>query len=306
MRLVSALKYTLLSIYAVCGVLIIVFLLPQTGWKALSVLTGSMRPAIPQGSLVIIHTVLPAELHPGDVVTYRSLGNVHQTITHRIVTVRVKAGTTYLVTKGDANSGPDPEIVAGRVVGRVTYHVPVLGSLLQLANHPLGVFLLVGLPGLFIIIDEIRLMRRRLRHLAGSGLNAHSAQPHQSSSSTATAPPASHHTIIRAALPLIGVGLLLSTLGVTWSAWSDQATFSANRITSAIPSPSPSPSPGPGSCSHTTNTTAATVINTNHQAATTGSASAAGTTQTGPVTSGNASNSNNTATSITVINSCAP
>lgn len=155
-------KYGAISIYAICGIMLLVFLVPKTGWKALNVATGSMTPAIPQGSLVIIHHTNPHTLRVGDVVTYIDPYNTKETITHRIVTVTHNGSIIAFITKGDANQTPDKEILGGNVVGVVVYHAPRAGRVLAWARRPIGLILLVIIPGLLIIIDEIRLMVKTL------------------------------------------------------------------------------------------------------------------------------------------------
>ena len=66
-RITTGLSVTIL---AVCCVALLMFGISMTGWKALSVPTGSMRPAIPPGSLVLVHRVSISSLKVGDVITY--------------------------------------------------------------------------------------------------------------------------------------------------------------------------------------------------------------------------------------------
>jgi len=163
-------KYLAISIYALCGIMLIVFLVPKTGWKALNVLTGSMTPAIPRGSIVIIHRVDIHTLKVGDVVTYIDPYNTKETITHRIVTVTKNGQIPAFVTKGDANKTPDREILGGNIVGKVEYHAPKVGRVLAWARKPIGLIILVIIPGLLIIIDEIKRMVMALsRPNNGSG-----------------------------------------------------------------------------------------------------------------------------------------
>src|SRR5262249_32662304 len=120
MRLIGKIiKYLAIGVYALCGLTLLLFLVPSTGLQAKDVLTGSMRPAISPGSLVIIHKTPLPDLKVGDIITYKTLGNQKQTITHRIVKTDTRNRVPYFTTKGDANSAPDPEIVGGRVVGKV-------------------------------------------------------------------------------------------------------------------------------------------------------------------------------------------
>jgi signal peptidase I len=161
-KLLSAVKYLVLASYVVAGLLLVVFALPSTGWKALTVLTGSMRPTITPGSLVFVHRVPNRSLRVGDVITYINPRNTAQTITHRITETREDHGLPAFVTQGDANPVADPQILGGNVVGRVVWHVPYLGTVVGWTKSPLGLVLLLGLPALLIIIDEVRLLVRRL------------------------------------------------------------------------------------------------------------------------------------------------
>lgn len=100
-----------------------------TGSTPLAVLTGSMRPGYPPGTLVVIRPVDPSQIQVGDVVTYQLESGRPGVATHRVVEVGYRAdGEVQLVTQGDANNAPDPEPVREvQLVGRLWYAVPYLG-----------------------------------------------------------------------------------------------------------------------------------------------------------------------------------
>ena len=72
-------------------VLLAVSLLPRLfGYTPYAVLSGSMEPEYPVGSLILVHSVDPGALQPGDDVTfYRSDGAV---VTHQVYAVDAAAG----------------------------------------------------------------------------------------------------------------------------------------------------------------------------------------------------------------------
>lgn len=116
----------------VVGVLVATVLLPRAvGGQALVVLSGSMTPEIPVGSVVVVRPVDPMMLEPGDVVTYirpDPASGERQLVTHRILKVRDTDPQSF-VLKGDANSGRDSEPVsAPNIQGEVWYHVPHVGT----------------------------------------------------------------------------------------------------------------------------------------------------------------------------------
>src|SRR4051794_22572106 len=104
--------------FAACCGAVLLFNLHALGWKVLSVQTGSMRPAVPRGSLVLVHHVPYSQLKVGDVITYANASQPGATITHRITkTYKLDGKIPAYITKGDANPSQDPvTVVGGQVV----------------------------------------------------------------------------------------------------------------------------------------------------------------------------------------------
>jgi signal peptidase len=91
------------------GVFLLVGVGPRTGrFQVLTVLTGSMAPGIPQGSLAVVEPKARHELQVGDVITYAIPVEDHRVVTHRVIEVRQTPQSTIVRTKGDANEAPDP------------------------------------------------------------------------------------------------------------------------------------------------------------------------------------------------------
>jgi signal peptidase I len=112
------------------------------------VLSGSMEPAIPTFSLLVLQPVSSEELQVGDVITVlRSEGTEQTLITHRIVAKEEGAEGTVFVTKGDANEAPDSWRVDASGAGwRATYVMPYAGVLVVFLQQPVLRMLLIGLP----------------------------------------------------------------------------------------------------------------------------------------------------------------
>lgn len=107
------------------------------GCQVYSVISGSMEPAIPTGSLVFIMEGPPEEAETDDVVAFYGAVDSASIITHRVVENRVVEGE--FVTKGDANALEDLNTVSyDRLIGVVRYHVPVLGALMAALSRPVG------------------------------------------------------------------------------------------------------------------------------------------------------------------------
>lgn len=127
----------LVVLLALAAVLIVPVIL---GYTELAVLTGSMQPTIPVGSLIYVKEVEPSTLQVGDVVTYQLEGDTM--VTHRVVEVNPDEG--YLVTQGDANEDPDGQITFDRIVGKMDFHLPYLGYISMNIRTKTGIFAICG------------------------------------------------------------------------------------------------------------------------------------------------------------------
>lgn len=122
--------------------------------KVLVVQTGSMTPTIPVGSLVVTRNM--SDYRIGDVITYRQGGNF---VTHRVV---AKTNGAYQ-TKGDANNAPDGNLVLpSAIAGKVFISLPYAGKFISFVKTPLGFSLLIVLPALFVVIQEIMAIGKEL------------------------------------------------------------------------------------------------------------------------------------------------
>lgn len=107
------------------------------GHHIYSVISGSMEPAIPTGSLVYIRTMKPEEILEGDVIAFYGARDQASIITHRVVENRVLMGE--FITKGDANRTEDMNPVPyGNFIGKVVRSVPGAGKAAELLTSPAG------------------------------------------------------------------------------------------------------------------------------------------------------------------------
>lgn len=117
--------------------------------SVLTVLTGSMDPAIPPGSVVVDRPVNPDRINAGDVVTFRvgrSDDGGEQLVTHRVVAVHRVRGELTFTTRGDANRVDDPgRRDASDVRGRVWFHLPEVGLWRQRLLSRAGAMVVGGL-----------------------------------------------------------------------------------------------------------------------------------------------------------------
>lgn len=103
------------------------------------VLSGSMEPEIPAGSLVISVPKKFSDISTGDDIVYKTGSYV---ATHRVIE---KDAERYLLkTKGIANSEPDPYVRYSNVIGVVLFSIPRAGRLLLPVGTVKGKILFTG------------------------------------------------------------------------------------------------------------------------------------------------------------------
>jgi signal peptidase I len=282
-----------------------------------------MTPTISVGSLAIIHRVPESSLKVGNIVTYTNPRNPSETITHRIIKV-IPGSPTKLVTKGDHNPVADPTIVTGAVVGRMVWHVPVLGNFIGWLHTVPGVVIVIILPGLLLVLYEIRLMAKRLSEIDKPIEAAH--DPPVSPTVEAPKPKprvhrnmdgvARHLVMVLAVIALVSVAggksfALLISNKVSLTDWTFTTAGSSSTTTNCPPGTVSVTIGGTNnntsnsvkvhtSCTTTiTNNGSTTITNNSSQTVTSGNVDINGTATTGTVGSGSSSASSSTSTQVT-------
>lgn len=164
----------------IVGLAIAVIGLPAiAGGTALTVLTQSMEPRLPPGTLVIVHPVATDAIRIGDVLTYQIASGRPEVVSHRIIAIaRSTSGETTFTTQGDNNDEPDANpVTVAQVKGVVWYSVPWIGYLNSLVGGAdkgwlvpviaVSLFLYAGWMFASGIASRRRKGRRRSRHAVG-------------------------------------------------------------------------------------------------------------------------------------------
>ncbi|MCK5081214.1 MAG: signal peptidase I [Candidatus Moranbacteria bacterium] len=145
-------------IFIICliGVAVILFLsaYPKGKYKSFIVLSGSMEPAIKTGSVVLVHESDNYQI--GDVITFGEASKTKTPTTHRIVDINRDGDEEKYITKGDSNNAEDnKQISKDEVIGKVLFSVPYVGYAVSAAQKPVGFVLIIVVPAVIIIYDEI-------------------------------------------------------------------------------------------------------------------------------------------------------
>ena len=127
-------------------------------FRLFTVISGSMEPKYKIGDVLVAVETEPEDVKVGDVISY--LGNkgsfADKVITHQVIKIEKGSdGKYYYHSKGLANAIEDPIVGQDQLYGVVKYKVKTLSLVYKVVGTPLGFFLFVVVPILYIIGSEL-------------------------------------------------------------------------------------------------------------------------------------------------------
>ena len=145
---------------ALIGLSLVTNLAPLAGREVFTIIGGSMEPAIPLGSMVVVTRSDPMTIEAGDVVTIRADNGI--VVTHRVIQVLDLPEGRVFELKGDANEAPDGSHVPARaIVGVADIHVPFAGYARRFLSTPTGlVAAFAALGALGLLYQLLKLIDR--------------------------------------------------------------------------------------------------------------------------------------------------
>jgi signal peptidase I len=164
-RLVAVIRFVSLLYVFVVAFLVLAAVIPSvaTGFRPLSVVSGSMQPAIKPGAMVLVQPAEPDRFYgPPSILAFHDAARPGRLVTHRVVgTEKDPAGGVAYTTRGDANRVADSGAVPhDQVVGAVRMVVPFVG-LPQMWLHNGDLARVASLLGLSFLAVAGLLVRSR-------------------------------------------------------------------------------------------------------------------------------------------------
>lgn len=154
-----------LVILVLLGVMAVCVVIPRVaGAEPYTILTGSMRPNYPPGTLMVVRPTSVDAIDVGDVITFQLEPGKPEVVTHRVIgEIRDFDGSTRFLTQGDANNAADEGSVrAVQIKGKLWYSAPALGrvnTVFSQGQHAL-ITTLAGsallLYAAFMIVSSVR------------------------------------------------------------------------------------------------------------------------------------------------------
>jgi len=115
------------TMVAIVSVLMIFFSFGYFGVQPTVIYSGSMKPDIDIGDIVIISDVSTDSIKEGDVIQFKNT-NISIPIIHRVYEIDKEGDTKLFITKGDANNNPDIDpIISGQIMGKAIFTIPKIG-----------------------------------------------------------------------------------------------------------------------------------------------------------------------------------
>lgn len=151
---------TVLVVIAVVFALLLVGV-RAAGIQVYSVISGSMEPKYPVGSLIYVKKADPAQVKVGDAITF-VLSN-GMPATHRVIAIDYER--QCFRTRGDANYDrkhfeqtgekiytEDPPVAFQNLIGKPVFHIPLLGYAAYYIQHPPGRYIAIAAGAVLLML----------------------------------------------------------------------------------------------------------------------------------------------------------
>lgn len=121
------------------------------GLEVYIVLSGSMEPEYPTGSVIYVQETDVEALDCWDVITFRL--SEKTVATHRIIELVEEDGQTKYRTKGDANEIHDETLVTkAQVIGKPVFCVPYIGYAVNYIQRPPGLYTAISVGAVMLLL----------------------------------------------------------------------------------------------------------------------------------------------------------
>jgi signal peptidase len=155
---------------ALAAVAALVIVVPAvSGASALTVLTNSMAPKFPPGTLLVVRPTAVEDIRIGQVLTYQIESGRPAVVSHRVVQRNLDIdGSVTFITRGDNNEVADPNPVREvQVKGTLWYAIPLLGWVNNVVTGESRAVLIPVAAGLlfaytaYLVVGSLLSARRR-------------------------------------------------------------------------------------------------------------------------------------------------
>lgn len=181
----------------------LVIIIPHiAGATPLTVLTSSMEPGLPPGTLIVVKPIETNDIAMGDVITYQIESGKPGVITHRVTEITNSSdGSRTFTLKGDNNDIADElQVQPAQIQGKLWYSVPWVGFVSNFVNGeskswliPIFAVALFIYAGFMIMSGIVSRSRKRKRARARADREAERAASIEAVTETDAVDPVDSH-----------------------------------------------------------------------------------------------------------------
>ena len=132
------------------------------GYKALTIVSGSMEPALNIGDLIIIKEINKNQIKKEDIISFHENDSI---VTHRIIGIVEEDGKELYQTKGDNNNSVDEKLVKyEEIEGVYSFKIKGIGKMLLKMQNIYVMIILLGVIYVIYMIFEEKEKRKISRH----------------------------------------------------------------------------------------------------------------------------------------------
>lgn len=111
------------------------------GYEDFIVITGSMAPTLNIGDVVF--TKETTDIKKQDIIAFKVEDSV---VTHRVIEIKKEDNKNFYITKGDANSGIDSELIKEEdIEGKYIFKIPFIGNIILFFQKPIGLIIVFSI-----------------------------------------------------------------------------------------------------------------------------------------------------------------
>lgn len=166
-KVIDFIIYPIVLILLICCIIVVLQAIKNPGqtpnlfgYKFFNVISGSMKPNLEIGDIVIIKEI--ENINKGDIITFKQQDSI---ITHRVVDIIKEDGKIYYQTKGDNNNSNDENLVEYKdIEGIYVYRIPKIGIVINNIQNTTTMIIIILVLYLIYKILQIKDDREVARH----------------------------------------------------------------------------------------------------------------------------------------------
>ena len=133
------------------------------GMKMYVIISGSMKPELEIGDIVIVKETNNYDLQEGDIISFRQGQSI---VTHRISEVLITDNKIRYKTKGDNNNIEDTQMISEKEIeGKVIDKIPSLGKIALALKDKTLIIVIIMFYYIYLVKDQSIQKRKNMRKI---------------------------------------------------------------------------------------------------------------------------------------------